>query len=930
MQIDLGDAASAVGTARDGGRVVSVETAGRRAAGCLITGRLVLTSAHAAPAVGSEVTVCLAASGRGLTGVVAWRGTPGGPDDAALVRIEDTAGAEVAGPDPVFGRMVTDRPDRPARAWGVQRRDWPVGAAPRPVAGALHENRFVPGDAGDLGGSGEPAAGLSGAAVFCAGLLVGVVGDGLGVTLVSALCRERGFLEVAGTAVSRLSPVELAGAQVTEPDAPRSPAALLRAESRVVGFRGRHRLMDELGAWCSGAGFAALLLHGPAGQGKSRVGHELAGRLTAAGWAVLWLGESAPDEAIAAVGDVVVPLLIVVDGAEDRAGQIRTLLAACARHDGARPLRVLLLARNAGDWWRMLRDERLLGGTAVVDLPVLDDDPDGRATAYREAVHALAAALPGVPGHAAHHWPTVAERLTGQPHDAGGRALSVQMRALADLLDTAGFGIAAGSRKPAEDRLLTHEQRYWSFTAAWHGLDLPDVAAQDVLAVAVLVSPTDEEQADRLLSAVAALAGRPRELRDAVRTWLADLFPAAGARPWGGLRPDRLADRFAGLRLAASPGLVTPLLPILTESQRRRVLTRWARAARQPDLTDRLSVPLTSLCVRHAGLLTEAMVAAAASVAGAAPLVTAIRRIGADPEADPEAGVDRLVAIADRLPRTGDLAPLAAEITQRIADRHRRAGREPELATALNNLSVRLGDLDRHAPALAAIEEAVVVHRRLAAAEPATYEAALARSLGSLAVRLSVLDQPEPALGAAAEAAEIYGRLAEADPDSHRSELAGALLNLSLGFGAVEQYPQALAAAEEAVVLHRRLAEQEPAEFLPQLAAALSVLGINLGILDRNEPSRTVAEEAVALRRRLAERQPDAYLPSLASALTDLAVRRIVLGEKAAALAAVEEALTIRYQLAEERPETAGEDLQWSLHVHRVISGQEADQHPVR
>ncbi|MBB4744262.1 tetratricopeptide (TPR) repeat protein [Actinoplanes octamycinicus] len=994
MQIDLGDAGSAVGTARtsaDGGRVVSVEVAGRRAAGCLIAGRLVLTSAGATPEAGSEVIVCLAASGRIFTGVVAWRGTPGGPDDAALVRIGDPAWADLPGPDPVLGRLVTNRPELPALAFGIQKSEWAVRVTPWPVAGLVREDRFiaaepmagaradrlvtgdaeparaerlvtgdaeparaerlVTGDAeparaerlvtsdaesvraerlvtGDeesvrgerlVGGAAGDVAELAGAPVFCGGLLVGVTGDGLAVTSVSALCRDRGFQEAAGPAVPRLSPVELAAAQLTEPDDPRSPASLLRAGARVVGFRGRHRLMDELGAWCSGAGFAALLLHGPVGQGKSRVAHELAGRLTAGGWATLWLDEAAPDEAVAAVADVVVPLLIVVDGAESRPEQLRALLAACARHDGARPLRVLLLARTAGDWWQLARSDRLLEGTAVVALPVLHDEPDGRAEAYRQAVHDLAAVLPRVPGHAAHHWPALAEKLSAAPYDAGGRALTVQMRALADLLDAAGFGAALTRHKPVEDRLLTHEQRYWSFTAAWHGLDLPEPVAQDVLAVAALVRPDSVEQADRLLAGV---AGLPADRRAPVRAWLADLFPAGAGRPWGGLRPDRLAERFAGQRLAASPGLVTPLLPVLTDSQRRRVLTGWARAARHTDLTDRLTVPLTSLCLRHADLLAAATAEAATSVAAPGPLVTALRRIAADPASD----VDRLVAIADRLPRLGDLAPLAVEITQRLTDLHRRAGRTAELAAALHNLSVRLGDLDRHPAALAAIEEAVVLHRRLAAEQPETYEAALARSLSSLAVRLGVLEQPEPALVAVAEATELYGRLTERDAGAYRADLAGALLNLSLAFGAVEQYPQALAAAEQAVALHRQLVEERPEAYLADLAAALSVLGISLGILDRNEPSRAVAEEAVALRRRLAEQRPEAFLPGLASALTDLAVRRIVLGEKDDALEAVEEALTIRYQLAEERPESVdAEGLEWSLHVHRVISGQEGE-----
>src|SRR5690242_3956339 len=51
------------------------------------------------------------------------------------------------------------------------------------------------------------------------------------------------------------------------------------------------------------------------------------------------------------------------------------------------------------------------------------------------------------------------------------------------------------------------------------------------------------------------------------------------------------------------------------------------------------------------------------------------------------------------------------------------------LATSLNNLSVRLGDLGRREEALAAIEEAVTVRRELAARWPDAYEQELKQSL---------------------------------------------------------------------------------------------------------------------------------------------------------------------------------------------------------
>ncbi|MFJ5273811.1 tetratricopeptide repeat protein, partial [Streptomyces sp. NPDC088358] len=53
----------------------------------------------------------------------------------------------------------------------------------------------------------------------------------------------------------------------------------------------------------------------------------------------------------------------------------------------------------------------------------------------------------------------------------------------------------------------------------------------------------------------------------------------------------------------------------------------------------------------------------------------------------------------------------------------------PDLASSLNNLSIRLGELGRREDALTAIEEAVTANRQLAAARPAAHQAALEQSL---------------------------------------------------------------------------------------------------------------------------------------------------------------------------------------------------------
>lgn len=56
---------------------------------------------------------------------------------------------------------------------------------------------------------------------------------------------------------------------------------------------------------------------------------------------------------------------------------------------------------------------------------------------------------------------------------------------------------------------------------------------------------------------------------------------------------------------------------------------------------------------------------------------------------------------------------------------------------SLNNLSLRLADAGRLDDGLTAIQDAVKIHRRLAAANPAAYEPNLAISLNNLSTLLA-------------------------------------------------------------------------------------------------------------------------------------------------------------------------------------------------
>jgi len=79
----------------------------------------------------------------------------------------------------------------------------------------------------------------------------------------------------------------------------------------------------------------------------------------------------------------------------------------------------------------------------------------------------------------------------------------------------------------------------------------------------------------------------------------------------------------------------------------------------------------------------------------------------------------------------------------------------PSIGEALVSVSKRLSYMDRRGEALAAIQEAVDLHRRLAADRPAAFNPDLALSLNNLSARLSDMGHREEALLVTEEAATL-------------------------------------------------------------------------------------------------------------------------------------------------------------------------------
>jgi tetratricopeptide (TPR) repeat protein len=753
------------------------------------------------------------------------------------------------------------------------------------------------------------------------------------------------------------------------------PSRLLRAAHQVVPFTGRGDDLDQLTCWRDdpAEGFAVRLVHGPGGQGKTRLAARFAELSCEAGWAV-W--QAVVNEAGAEPLTTSPPpeeargIVLVVDYAERwPAPDLRRLLQESAWHQAGVAVRVLLLARPAGIWWESLDTwigDRLDIATTVHRLPPLADEPHARAELFQQARDRFADRL-GLP-------PDLAARI-GPPPDLDtdtdyAQVLTVHIAALAAVDARLHHENAPADPARASAYLLKRERAHWSALHQRAGQPLstaPEAMGRAVV-TATLTRPVARAQGQDALHRIG--------LADSVataNTLLDDhryCYPASASgtdrtvtvlEP---LYPDRLGEDFLGLTTPAAPDdpdTPHPVSDAVTDDWAHQAASRllaadagapapWTRdalivlietARRWPHIATGQLYPLLK---SHPELALYAGSTALATLASLDTLdVTVLEAI--EPHLPQGRHTDLDVGVAalthrlarHRLATTHDPA-IRARTHGALSVRQYYAGLrnealtagqnalhawrdltrttsayEPELASTLSNLGGLLSAVGRRPEALAATEEAVEIRRRLATDSPAAHEPDLATSLSNLGAGLSAVGRPQEALAATEEAVDVYHRLAADSPAAHEPDLATSLSNLGALLSAVGRPQEALAATEEAVVVYRRLAADSLAAHEPDLATSLSNLGALLSAVGRPQEALAVAEEAVEIRRRLATDSPAAHEPDLASTLSNLGVWLSAVGRPQEALAVAEEAVEIRRRLAADNPAAYKPDLSGAL-----------------
>lgn len=783
-----------------------------------------------------------------------------------------------------------------------------------------------------VAGLGSPWQGMSGAAVRSAGdLLLGVcvedpanTGHGR-LTAVPAylLLADGGFRRVVEAATGwpvQLEPAELAPLLAPPvPPPPRSPAGLLRAEARVVRFYGRDREVGRLRDWChAGACADVRLLSGPGGQGKTRLAGELVRVMGAEGWVGGFVARFEAldrDEVVAGLGNGAVPLLLVVDYAETRRQELPRMIERAHRVAPA-PVRILLLARSAGEWWETLCEDAMLEAAGEVPLGPLV--PAADRTEFRTAATDLAKGLRRVPGYEGADWHALVPDLDARVDLAGEqpvRALTVHMAALAALLQRGPERVAERS---VEDILLAHEGRYWRRNATAAGPNLAIASLREAVAAATLFGAANRAEARAVVDTLPGLAGQPEDLYHRAEVWLSDLYPGpdADVGGWQPLEPDRLGEHLVATELRRSTRFLSAALGRTSAGQHRRVFTVLDRAATRHRWLDDL---ITQLVADQRLLATAVDVAP--SLSRPDPVVQGLYRWLDD---DPD--VLDLVRYGEALPEhTQVLAGWAVALTDRLRQIYRAAvanAASPEsrrldmsaLASALHVFNQRLSEVGRWEEALAATEEAVAVLRELAGDLPGQLPL-LAESLNSLSIDLAAMDRPEQALAAAEESVAIWRRLAQTQPDASQESLAQSLNTLSIQLAELERWTDGLRAAQESVAIWRQLAAAHPGDYRADLAQSLNNLSAALADIGRPKRGLPVAEEAVAIWRELADQQPDRHRGDLAGSLHTLAIRLADVDRHEPASVAIGEAVTIWRELAAIRPAVFAPHLARSLWV---------------
>ena len=707
-------------------------------------------------------------------------------------------------------------------------------------------------------------------------------------------------------------PEDLAVKGIEMPD-----SMLLRPESRIVRFnRLRVPLRDEIIGWAiDPAEFIKLRLHaGEGGSGKTRLLIEVCDQLERVhGWRAGFLDRSQSIESefpkLLKEGKSCV---IVLDYAESRTTEIVALVRAALSAKDAPRIRLVLLAREGGDWWDRIADaagndqataailrgiNTKIGPYRMARERITEED---RATVFTEALEDFAKKkklpIPIVPS------PSLSDRLFENP-------LFIHLAALATLRNQNTV-----NDKELLSMALGHERSYWRQLI--NSLPLPEQllpAFEQAVAVFTLGGGRrTAKEARTLLTRMPRGRDLDSDTRQNLFDGLRRLYPLEGGI--GTLQPDLLGESLIGEALENDDELLDATIGEQNnDDEIRRALTVLTRLGRRVPTEQRwLKLGLERFLTK---ISVEALQVGMETGAPMPELHAQVLRSAE--RHDRRRAVEILQA---RLPAKSDnLVDLNVEVRRQAVAllEHRKTGSSAKRHIAYFEAMSSLVDALRERGLFA---EAAEVASDAAAHAEIVFRSSderdlrrLAGSLVNLSNSLVQIGRFQEALEKGEKAERIWRGLAEKQRDVDNADWALSLSNLSLYLGQVGRFQEALEKAEKAESIRHRLADRRSETYGADWATSLGVLSLTLTDLGRFEEALEKAEKEESIQRGLAERQPDANSADWARSLNNLDSRLSAVGRFQEALEKAEKAESIRRGFAEKQPDAHSADWARSL-----------------
>jgi hypothetical protein len=425
-------------------------------------------------------------------------------------------------------------------------------------------------------------------------------------------------------------------------------------------------------------------------------------------------------------------LLVVVDYAERWRLGVLAQLVNVLPLEYPRRVRVLLLARPRPGLWQDIAAELDRGTVDLPDPLALGELDTDRVAVFLDAATAFAARLrvpvPPAPS---------ARALADPGYDS---PLSVHTAALAAVCATGDDQDAPVRPQDLSGFLLRHERRSWIAATEAHPGVVGVGVLEQLVVLGTLLGPVPGMAAAVGLLRRARLANDDAHAGQLLAVY-ERLYAAQRTDPRPGvpevatlqpLRPDRLGEDLVGTALSSNPHTGALLAELLAEldpslgvnelSVRRCLIVLAAAAIRHEGAAETLFAMLE----RHRHLCALAPATVVRLVAERAPYP---------------------VAVEAALPSySTELLRPAAMLAQRLYDALPATATPAQRARRLIILGIRLSGVGDTRGALASIEEAVTIYRRLVEAEPAAHLPALAGALNNLGIRLSEVGDTRGAL----------------------------------------------------------------------------------------------------------------------------------------------------------------------------------------